>query len=123
MLKNKAMKTRILKINQIILSAMFVASLLTAGMEVIGAERTAAADIERVAEAKLVVEDWMVSDKYWDVTSTSNILESEAEPVCGIEPWMLEESTWDVKQVKSLVVASDEELNIEEWMINKCLWN
>lgn len=123
MLKNKAMKTRILKINQIILSVLFVVFLLTGRMLVTGAERTVAADIERAAETKLVVEDWMVSEKYWDINSSPVTIETEAEPVYGIESWMLDESRWDVKPVKRLVVASDEELKIEEWMINKNLWN
>ena len=117
------MKTRILRINQIILSAMFVMFLLTTGMEVTGAERAVAADTERVAETKLVVEDWMVNEKYWDINSSSANTEAEAEPACGIESWMLDERRWDVKPVIRLVVASDEELKIEDWMLNKRLWN
>lgn len=123
MFKNKAMKTRILSFNQMIFSTMLVVILLAANMNVRGTERTAAADLERVAETRLVLEDWMVSDKCWEFNSYSNTVEPEAEPVSGIESWMLDESKWDIKPFVSIVVLSEEELKIEDWMINKRIWN
>ena len=123
MFKNKAMKTRILSFNQMIFSTMLVVILLAADMNVSGTERTAAADLERVAETRLVLEDWMVSDKCWNFSSFTNTVEQEAEPVSGIESWMLDESKWNIRPLISIVVLSEEELKIEDWMINKSIWN
>jgi hypothetical protein len=122
MLKLKAMKTRSVRFNQIIFSTMLVMFLLAANMNVTGADIAVAADLERVAEAKLVLEEWMVSGKYWEVSS-ANTIEHEAGPVCGIESWMLDESKWDFKPVINIVAVSEEELKIESWMISERLWN
>jgi hypothetical protein len=123
MLKNKTMKTRSLRFNQMIYTTMFVVLFLIVNMNVDGAEASVAADLKRVAETRLVVEDWMVSEKYWDISSSASTVEKEADPVSGIESWMLDESKWDIKLFRSIVVLNDETLKVEDWMINKNLWN
>ncbi|MDD4145387.1 MAG: hypothetical protein PHN68_12215, partial [Prolixibacteraceae bacterium] len=64
-----------------------------------------------------------ISEKYWDISSSASTVEKEADPVSGIESWMLDESKWDIKLFRSIVVLNDETLKVEDWMINKNLWN
>ncbi len=117
------MKTRIDKFSRIVFTTLFVVLLSAANINVAGAEISAAGELERVAEIRLVLEDWMVNDKYWEVKNSAGTVRIEAEPLFEIENWMINESKWGFDLRKNIIVPDEKNLKVEDWMINNNLWN
>lgn len=56
-----------------------------------------------VKEEKLKLENWMVDEKFWDVTNqVSFTSEIEEEPKLKLEDWMLDERNFEVRPQKEV---------------------
>ena len=117
------MKTKIVTKNQVIFTTLFVILLLMANVSAIGADNDSGSDIETVADSKLVVEDWMVKGKHWNMNENYYMIEQEEDPVIEVESWMLDINKWRVEPLSVTVVLPEKRLELENWMINGCIWN
>lgn len=109
------MKTRI---SQIIAIAFFALFILVGNVNAKGTEKSAS-NHENI-EAALELENWMVSDNFWDTGDVLTI-ETAEEETLGLEDWMTSESTWKLEN--TIELETETELAFEPWMTNESIWN
>jgi hypothetical protein len=117
------MKTKNVTKSQIIFTTLIIVFLVMANISAIGAGNNSSSDIEVVADSKLVVEDWMLKGKHWNMNENYYVIEQEKDPVVKVESWMLDENKWMFEPLTQIVVLHEKKLELENWMINECLWN
>ena len=119
----KTMKTKNVTARQIIFTTLFVILLGMTNVSAIGAGNDSNSDIETVADSKLVIEDWMLKGKYWNMNENYYMIDQEEDPVVKVESWMLDKNKWRVEPLSVTFVLPEKRLELENWMINECLWN
>ena len=70
---------------------------------------------EMVYEPALELENWMISDSYFNGFNLE--LKAEKDNPLQVEEWMLNESNFNVN------VNEEEPLELESWMVGKAHWN
>ncbi len=114
------MKTRI---NRMALAIFFAAFLFAANVEAEGKGWIAFSGLEKVAENKLQLENWMINDEYWNFSHTAYILETETDNILRVENWMLNDNIWKAPVLRYLTQDKDEKLCFENWMFSETYWN
>ena len=113
------MKTRI---SQVAAAIIFTFILLAGNVNAKGTELVAS-DYENMEETKLEVENWMVSDFYWNKTDLSFYLVEVSDENLDLESWMIERNSWEKQRINFEENETDQVLTLENWMVNKNIWN
>jgi len=68
---------------------------------------------ENEYDSKLVIEDWMTKNNYFEATLVPQV---EKEYTLQVEDWMLDESLFRATQ------ETEDELKVEDWMTSDVVW-
>jgi hypothetical protein len=122
-LKQKTMKTKKARLNQMILATFLFVFLLSGNVEAEGTEWTAVSGLENIAEPKLEVENWMVNENYWFTEENTFVVETEQDENLTLEAWMFDKNKWGLAVFEYASSEAEQRLLLENWMINEMYWN
>jgi hypothetical protein len=122
-LKQRTMKTKKARLNQMILATFLFVFLLSGNVEAEGTEWTAVSGLEKVEESKLEVENWMVSENYWFAAENTFVVETEQDENLTLESWMLDKNKWGLAVFEYASAEAEQGLMLEKWMTNEMYWN
>lgn len=114
------MKTQL---TQFILGTFLIALLIGGNVNAKGTEIVVVSGLEYIYETEMEVEDWMVSENYWNKQTENYYLADYSESELQIENWMLDNQKWLNSNFEMPVAEKDQELRVEDWMTNKRYWN
>jgi hypothetical protein len=113
------MKTRI---SQVAAAVIFAFILLAGNVNAKGTELIASG-YENMEETKLEVENWMVSDFYWNKSDVVNYIVEVSDENMELESWMIALTSWEKQEVNFEENETDNVLTLENWMVNENIWN
>lgn len=116
------MKTIKFKSQQILLAALFGLFIIAGTANAKGTETGFVSSHENVVEQQLEVEDWMVSDNFWNATELSTSFSLEAENALELEDWMTNEDNWKPESLVIIQNATEKELSLDCWMVQDSYW-
>lgn len=116
------MKTIKFNLQQILLATLFGLFVLAGTVNAKGTETGFVSSYENITEQKLEVEDWMVSEKFWNSTETFNSFKLETENALELEEWMTNENNWKPESLVIIENETEKELSIDCWMVQESYW-
>ncbi len=117
------METMKFRIKRMVLAAFLVTVLAVGNVEAKGLKMHRASSLENVKEAKVHLEEWMVSDRYWHRNDVGYAMVAERDEVLALAPWMLDVAGWNrLVPVEVLMTEIEVPVALADWMLDVRGW-